>query len=421
MGQITDKKAIAPAKSLLTRNFELWFNSCTQLIVMQDPLQTPRTLRFGIFEMDLGSEEIRKKKSKLKLSGQPFRMLATIARRNGHVVTYEELGAQFWPGIIIEDYKHSLRNSLLAIRKVLGDSAKKPRYIKTVSRGYLFLVPVEFIPTVPHHNGSSNSPADAFSAEIQQIRRELISTLDSRGLTLLLYRCERLVNQDLRHPKLPDLHLLMADIQSAIGHSAVLEEAWTEFVRRFQPLIAAAIAKVARRFGKVSNELVDDLVQEVFIKLCRDNFHPLSGVATTRDEKSLFGFLRVVAANVAHDHFRRARAFKAGGAHAEKQESIEAPELDKRRASSAIERGVLLEEMDRRLKTLSHEPNFNRNRAIFWFYYKEGLTATEIAALPDIKLSVKGVESTLLRLTRYIKSALTQETKKPKSKLWSKS
>jgi RNA polymerase sigma-70 factor, ECF subfamily len=383
---------------------------------MQDPLQTPRTLRFGIFEMDLGSEEIRKNKRKLKLSGQPFRMLATIARRNGDVVTYEELGAQFWPGIIIEDYKHSLRNSLLAIRKVLGDSAKKPRYIKTVSRGYLFLVPVEFIPTAPHHNGSSNSPADAFSAEIQQIRRELINTLDSRGLTLLLYRCERLANQDLRHPKLPDLHLLMADIQAAIGHSAVLEEAWTEFVRRFQPLIAAAIAKVARRFGKVSNELVDDLVQEVFIKLCRDNFHPLRrvatrGVATTRDEKSLFSFLRVVAANVVDDHFRRATASKVGAAHAEQQEPIEAlPELDKRRASSAIERGVLLEEMDRRLKTLSHEPNFNRNRAIFWFYYKEGFTATEIAALPDIKLSVKGVQSTLLRLTRYISSDLAQRT-----------
>lgn len=379
--------------------------------------------------MDLGSEEIRKNKRKLKLSGQPFRMLATIARRNGDVVTYEELGAQFWPGIIIEDYKHSLRNSLLTIRKVLGDSAKKPRYIKTVSRGYLFLVPVEFIPTVPHHNGSSNSPADAFSAEIQQIRRELINTLDSRGLTLLLYRCERLVNQDLRHLKLPDLHLLMVDIQSAIGHSAVLEEAWTEFVRRFQPLIAAAIAKGARRFGKVSNELVDDLVQEVFIKLCRDNFHPLRGVATTRDEESLFGFLRVVAANVVDDHFRRATASKAGAAHAEQQEPIEVlPELDKRRASSAIERGVLLEEMDRRLKTLSHEPNFNRNRAIFWFYYKEGFTATEIAALPDIKLSVKGVQSTLLRLTRYIAQTwrkgrqLWRKGRKTKNrKLWSKS
>jgi RNA polymerase sigma-70 factor (ECF subfamily) len=349
-------------------------------------------------------------------------MLATIAKRNGDVVTYEELGAQFWPAVIIEDYKHSLRNSLLAIRKVLDDSARRPRYIKTVSRGYQFLAPVEFIPTtVPCHNGSGNSPARSFLAEIQQIRRELINTLDSRGLTMLLYRCQGLLNQDLRHPKLPDLQLLMVDIQSAIGHSAVLEEAWTEFVRRFQPLVSAAIAEVARRFGKVSNELVDDLVQEVFIKLCRDNFSPLRGVATTRDEKFLFGFLRAVATNIAHDHFRGAAEFKAGAAHAEEIESIEAPELNKRKASSAVERGILLEEIDRRLKTLSLEPNFNRNRAIFWFYYKEGLTATEIAALPDIQLSVKGIESVLFRLTRHIssdlapkKSALTQKMKKTK-------
>ena len=58
---------------------------------MQDPLQRPRALRFEIFEMDLDSEEIRKNGLKVKLRCQPFRMLATIAERNGDVVTYEEL------------------------------------------------------------------------------------------------------------------------------------------------------------------------------------------------------------------------------------------------------------------------------------------------------------------------------------------
>jgi RNA polymerase sigma-70 factor (ECF subfamily) len=74
--------------------------------------------------------------------------------------------------------------------------------------------------------------------------------------------------------------------------------------------------------------------------------------------------------------------------------------------SSELEREILLREIDGILKTLSHEPNFERDHAIFWLYYSQGLTAKEIAALPDIKLGVKGVESVLLRLTRRLKVAL---------------
>ena len=150
-------------------------------------------------------------------------MLAIIAERNGDVVTREELRVRLWPAVAI-DYKHSLGNSLLEIRKVLNDSVENPLYIKTVPRGYRFLVPVEFIPwSAVNGNGSSNSHTDHFSEEIKRIRRELINTLDFRSLTVLLYRCEGLLNQDLRHPKFPDLQLLKSDIQSAIDRSVVLE------------------------------------------------------------------------------------------------------------------------------------------------------------------------------------------------------
>lgn len=174
--------------------------------------------------MDLDSEELTKNAVKLKLRGQPFRMLATIAERACNVVTFEELQAQFWPTVTIENYRHSLGNWLHAIRKILDDSADNPRYIETVSRGYRFLMPVELIPRISANgSGSSNSLTNGFPAEIQQIRQELINTLDCRGLTLLLYRCEGLLNQYLRNPKFPDLQLLITDIQSAIGRSAVLE------------------------------------------------------------------------------------------------------------------------------------------------------------------------------------------------------
>jgi DNA-binding winged helix-turn-helix (wHTH) protein/uncharacterized DUF497 family protein len=194
---------------------------------MQDPLQRPRALRFEIFEMDLHSEEIRKSGLKVKLRCQPFRMLATIAEGNGNVVTYEELRVQFWPTVAIDNYKHSLGNSMLEIRKVLDDSADNPHYIETVSRGYRFLIPVELIPrSSANGNGFGNSVTDGLQAEIQKIRLELIDTADCRRLALLLYRCKGICDQHPRHPDLPELQLLMADIQSAIGHSAGLDPNW---------------------------------------------------------------------------------------------------------------------------------------------------------------------------------------------------
>lgn len=171
--------------------------------------------------MDLDSEELKKNGHKLKLRSQPFRMLATIAERDGDVVTYEELRTQFWPSVAIENYKHSLGNSMLEIRKVLNDSAKNPLYIKTVSRGYRFLVPVKFIPW-SSANGN-NSRGSLTGSLLIEIRQELINTSHCRGLALLLCRCKRLCSQYSGDPNLPALQLLIADIESAFARSAALE------------------------------------------------------------------------------------------------------------------------------------------------------------------------------------------------------
>jgi DNA-binding winged helix-turn-helix (wHTH) protein/uncharacterized DUF497 family protein len=191
---------------------------------MPDPLQRPRALRFDVFEMDLDSEELKKNGLTLKLRGRPFRMLATIAEHACNVVTYEELQTQFWPTDAIDNYKHSLGNSMLEIRTVLNDSAKNPRFIETVSRGYRFLVPVEFIPRAPvNGNGSSHSPTVGLLIELQQVRQELINTSDCQALALLFYRCKGLLNQYSLDSSLPDLQFLMAHIQSVLGRSAMLE------------------------------------------------------------------------------------------------------------------------------------------------------------------------------------------------------
>ena len=189
------------------------------------------------------------------------------------------------------------------------------------------------------------------------------------------------------------------------------EVAWREFVHRFWPLITSVIAKIVRRHGRVSLDSVDDLSQEVLLKLCRDNFRVLRAVATAR-ENAFLGFLKVVAAHTVQDHLRRAGSSKWGGVQTlEADHGFPIPESS-RGGSSEPERKVFVEEIESILKTRAHEPNCERDYAIFWLYYRSGLTVKEIAALPGIKLGVKGIESVLLRLTREIKDALTRNDKK---------
>lgn len=228
-----------------------------------------------------------------------------------------------------------------------------------------------------------------------------------------------------------DLSKLKTDSPSALGHpnatneqysemtipqliavctSESSEGAWTEFVRRFWPLITRAVTKALHRSGKFSNELVDDLTQDTFIKLCHDNFRVLRAVAIAH-ENAFLGFLRAVAAHTAEGYFRKAAALKSGGGQALEIDHLPAPQAS-RDASSEPERRVLLEKIDAILKTHVHEPNFKRDYAIFWLYFRDGLTAKEIAASPGVTLSVKGVESALIRLTRRISVALTQEDEK---------
>jgi DNA-binding winged helix-turn-helix (wHTH) protein/uncharacterized DUF497 family protein len=230
--------------------------------------------------MDLESEELKKNGHILKLRSQPFRMLVSIAERDGDVVTYEELRKQFWPSVAIDNYKHSLGNSMLEIRKVLNDSAENPLYIKTVSLGYRFLVPVQFIiRSSANGNGSRASLTVSLLIEIPQIRQELINTSGCRGLALLLNRCKVLCDQHSGDPSIPDLQLLMADIQSAIHQSAVLDPKWANPAISFE--IASLVfddpnaVTIPHRFGNGRGKTIGLASESVLLtvehSVCREN------------------------------------------------------------------------------------------------------------------------------------------------------
>jgi len=110
---------------------------------MEEAVHSPRLVRFGTFEVDLPAGELRKSGLKLKLTGQPFQVLAILLERPGEVVTREELQKRLWPDTFV-DADHNLNTAINRIREVLGDSAESPRFVETLPRrGYRFIAAVE--------------------------------------------------------------------------------------------------------------------------------------------------------------------------------------------------------------------------------------------------------------------------------------
>jgi len=101
-------------------------------------------LRFGGFELDPKSGELWKDGEIVKLPPQPFKVLAMLARRNGQVVTRNELREQIWSGDTFVDFDQGLNFCIRRIREALGDDADAPRFVETLPRrGYRFLMPIE--------------------------------------------------------------------------------------------------------------------------------------------------------------------------------------------------------------------------------------------------------------------------------------
>ena len=103
-----------------------------------------RSVRFGVFEVDLRNGELKKKGTRIRLQGQPFLLLVTLLKQRGEVVTREELRRTLWPEDTFVDFDHSLGSAANKLREALGDSATNPRFIETLPRrGYRFIAPFE--------------------------------------------------------------------------------------------------------------------------------------------------------------------------------------------------------------------------------------------------------------------------------------
>jgi TolB-like protein/DNA-binding winged helix-turn-helix (wHTH) protein/Tfp pilus assembly protein PilF len=116
------------------------------------------SFRFGVFEADSRTGELRKQGRALRLRGRPFDILILLLTRRGQMISRENLQQQLWPSDTFVDFDHGLNSAMNRLREALGDSAENPRFIETLpKRGYRFIAPVDVVyvtradaaPTVP--------------------------------------------------------------------------------------------------------------------------------------------------------------------------------------------------------------------------------------------------------------------------------
>src|SRR5437879_12802857 len=97
-------------------------------------VSSPHLIRFGLFEVDTRSGELRRQGSKVNLQEQPFQALVLLLERRGEVVTREELNKRLWPEDTFVDFERGLNIAIKKIRTALKDDPETPSLIQLVPR-----------------------------------------------------------------------------------------------------------------------------------------------------------------------------------------------------------------------------------------------------------------------------------------------
>lgn len=149
---------------------------------MSDAAPPPR-YRFGVFEVDASTGELRRQGIRIKLNAQPFQVLLMLLDRPGEVLTREQISQAIWSDGTFVDYEHGLNSAVNRIREALGDSAGNPRFVETLARrGYRFIAPVQRIEAQPAPVATPE-PADPLNEVVvagtrEQVPETLLPTSD---------------------------------------------------------------------------------------------------------------------------------------------------------------------------------------------------------------------------------------------------
>ena len=185
------------------------------------------------------------------------------------------------------------------------------------------------------------------------------------------------------------------------------DEAWEEFVSRVGRPISLTIMRTASLWGEPSRSLVEDLIQVTYLKLWEGGCRLLRDFAIQHPE-AILGYLKKTAANATHDYFKHGRSQSSGGDNPHISTSDVDPEAgnEVHGSQEKIAFGVFLNEIDEHLKRVLTGPDQERDRMIFWLYFRQGMSTKEIASLPTIGLGVKGVGSVIERLKHGVREKI---------------
>ncbi len=172
--------------------------------------------------------------------------------------------------------------------------------------------------------------------------------------------------------------------------------AWEEFVRRYGALFERTAYRFAQTRGNTGRELLNDLVQECYLRLCADKARALRVFRPTRPD-SEFGYLKVIATHAAVDFFRR---------RTRERFNISLDQTSEPEDNTDLDREILLHEVEECLLHITEGPERDRDRVVFRLYYIQGLTAKDISQIPSLGLKCDGVESLLGRLRQALRDNL---------------
>jgi len=129
--------------------------------------RSARRYRFGVFEADASTGELRRQGIRVRLNAQPFQVLLMLLDRAGEVLSREDISSALWSDGTFVDFDHGVNSAMNRIREALGDTANSPRYVETLARrGYRFVAPVQKIEEEPASD--STHPADPSHISLEE-------------------------------------------------------------------------------------------------------------------------------------------------------------------------------------------------------------------------------------------------------------
>jgi TolB-like protein len=243
---------------------------------MEQPRSSNPIVRFGAFELDDDTGELRREGIRVRLQEQPLQILQILLEHPGKVVTREELKQRIWPSDTFVDFDHGINNAIKRLREALADTAETPRYIETLPRrGYRFIGKIECdalrmrsLAVLPLENLSHNSQDEYFADGLTEA---LITTLAKIGELRVVSRTSAMLYKGARKPLREIARELEVDaiVEGTVlraGHRVRITAQLIDPMKEAH-LWAESYERDLRNILALQSELAQAIAREVRVKL----------------------------------------------------------------------------------------------------------------------------------------------------------